>query len=200
MLVKECSWNNIFRSDDAFNKLYPKGIETKATKHWTRLEVAKCAADFLAAQNRVRVLDIGSGVGKFCLAAAQYKPHAVFCGIEQRKYLVDYAIDCSNKLDLPNVSFVHGNFTQLDLGKFDHFYFYNSFYENLDGTDKIDNSIEHSVSLFNYYNRYLYKQLEQRRTGTRIATFHSLEVEIPPSYYVVKTEFEGLLKFWVKAQ
>jgi hypothetical protein len=88
---------------------------------------------------------------------------------------------------------------KIDLGQFDHFYFFNSFYENLDGTDKIDNTIEHSVSLYNYYNRYLYKQLEQRRTGTRIATFHSMEEEIPPCYYVVKTEFEGLLKFWVKA-
>jgi SAM-dependent methyltransferase len=199
MLVQEHGWNKIFKNDDTFNKLYPIGIERKAIKHWSRLEIAKSAAEFLAAQNNVHVLDIGSGVGKFCLAAAHHKPNAVFYGIEQRKYLVDYAIDCGNKLELYNVSFIHGNFTQIDLGQFDHFYFFNSFYENLDGTDKIDNTIEHSVSLYNYYNRYLYKQLEQRRTGTRIATFHSMEEEIPPCYYVVKTEFEGLLKFWVKA-
>jgi SAM-dependent methyltransferase len=199
MLVQEHGWNKIFKNDDTFNKLYPIGIERKAIKHWSRLEIAKSAAEFLAAQNNVHVLDIGSGVGKFCLAAAHHKPNAVFYGIEQRKYLVDYAIDCGNKLELYNVSFIHGNFTQIDLGQFDHFYFFNSFYENLDGTDKIDNTIEHSVSLYNYYNRYLYKQLEQRRTGTRIATFHSMEEEIPPCYYVVKTEFEGLLKCWVKA-
>jgi len=199
MLIKEQEWNRVFNSDEAFNSLYPKEIETKAMKHWTRLKIVRSAADFLAAQNHVHVLDIGSGVGKFCLAAAHYKPNAIFYGIEQRKYLVDHAIDCGNKLGLYNVSFIHGNFTQLDFGQFDHFYFFNSFYENLDGTDKIDHTVEHSAALFNYYNRYLYKQLEQRRTGTRIATFHSLEEEIPPCYYIVRTEFEGLLKFWVKA-
>ncbi|MGZ5245479.1 MAG: methyltransferase, partial [Flavitalea sp.] len=97
-----------------------------------------------------------------------------------------------------NVSFIHGNFTQLDFRQFDSFYFFNSFYENLKGTDKIDSSIEYSLSLFNYYNNYLYKELEQKPNGTRIATYHSLEDEIPPSYYVVKTELNGSLKFWVK--
>jgi len=32
-------------------------------------------------------LDIGSGVGKFCLAGAYYKPSASFFGVEQRKDL-----------------------------------------------------------------------------------------------------------------
>ena len=40
----------------------------------------------------------------------------------------------------------HGNFTQLDFKNFDHFYFYNAFYENLAGTDKIDDSIDYSVN------------------------------------------------------
>jgi cyclopropane fatty-acyl-phospholipid synthase-like methyltransferase len=70
MLVQEHGWNKIFKNDDTFNKLYPIGIERKAIKHWSRLEIAKSAAEFLAAQNNVHVLDIGSGVGKFCLAAA----------------------------------------------------------------------------------------------------------------------------------
>ena len=86
----------------------------------------------------------------------------------------------------------------LDLRNYDHFYFYNSFYENLVGTDKIDDSIDYTSGLYNYYNRYLYKQLEQKPTGTRLATYHSLEDEIPPSYLVVGSEFDNLLKFWIK--
>lgn len=198
MLVQEHGWNRIFTDDEAFNKLYPKHIESKAGKHWTRLEIARCAAEFLASQNDVHVLDIGSGVGKFCIAAAQHRPNSIFYGVEQRKYLVDYAMDCSRKIELYNVLFIHGNFTQLDFSQFDHFYFFNSFYENLEGVDKIDNTIEHSLALYNYYNHYLYKQLAQRRTGTRIATFHSMADAIPPCYRIVKTEFDGFLKLWTK--
>lgn len=191
-------FDQAFKDDLSFNKLYPLDVRSNASKHWTPLEIAGLAAEFLAATKDVHVLDIGSGVGKFCLAAARLNPDAMFYGVEQRKNLVEHAEQCNNKLGLPNACFIHGNFTQLDFRQFDHFYFYNSFYENLEGTDKIDETLEYSLSLFNYYNRYLYKQLEQKPKGTRIATFHSLEGEIPSSYYTVKTYFGGLLKCWIK--
>jgi hypothetical protein len=198
MMLQEQEIDDIFSDDVVFNKLYPPRIQSKASQHWTPIDVAKCAADFLVPEDDVHVLDIGSGVGKFCLVAARHKPNGLFYGIEQRKDLVDYSIDCSKKLDVPNTFFIHGNFTQLDFRQFDHFYFFNSFYENLKGTGKIDYTIEHSLSLYNYYAHYLYRQLEEKPNGTRIATYHSLQDEIPPCYYVVKTEFDGLLKFWVK--
>jgi cyclopropane fatty-acyl-phospholipid synthase-like methyltransferase len=188
----------VFSDESKFENLYPKKINELAHKHWTSLAVAKCAADFLTPQTGTKVLDIGSGVGKFCLTAAHTKPGSLFYGIEQRKDLVDYANKANQLLKLPNVSFIHGNFTQIDLTEFDSFYFYNAFYENIAYSQKIDNDIDYSASLFNYYNRYLYKQLAQMPDGTRIATFHSLEDEIPPCYFVVKTDYEGLLKFWIK--
>lgn len=185
-------------SDAEFDRRYPVNIREKSVRHWTPLKVAHLAADFLAPKKGARVLDIGSGVGKFCMAAAARKPEALFYGVEQRKDLQAHAVDVSRKLNLGNVSFIHGNFTQLDFRAFDHFYFFNSFYENLSGTDKIDDKVEYSASLYHYYNRYLYKLLEPLPEGTRIATYHSLEDEIPPCYYVVKTEMDGLLKLWIK--
>ena len=198
MLIEDQRLRRIFKSDSDFDRLYPLRIQAKADRHWTPLEVARCAASFLVPGNGVHVLDIGSGVGKFCLAAAEHKTHALFYGVEQRKDLVDYANACNNKLDLFNVFFIHCNFTQIDFRQFDHFYFYNSFYENLNGTDKIDHSIDHSLPLYNYYNRYLYKQFESKPRGTRIVTYHSLENEMPPNYHLVNTAFNSLLKFWTK--
>jgi SAM-dependent methyltransferase len=189
---------SLFQDDETFNKIYPLSVRNKATSHWTPLEVANYAAEFLAPEKGVHVLDIGSGIGKFCLAAAHQRPDAMFYGVEQRKDLVQHAIACNKKLELHNVCFIHGNFTQLDFRQFDHFYFFNSFYENLEGTDKIDDTLEYSLSLYNYYNSYLFKQLEQKPKGTRIVTFHSLEGEIPPGYYTVKTYVDGLLKCWIK--
>jgi hypothetical protein len=190
--------DDLLKDDRSFNKLYPPHIRAKAAAHWTPLEIARYAAAFLAPENDVHVLDIGSGAGKFCLAGANQQPNAMFYGIEQRKELIEYASRCNETLKLHNVCFLHGNFTQLDFRQFDHFYFYNSFYENLEGTDKIDNTLEYSLSLYNYYNRYLFNQLDQKPKVTRIATFHSLEGEIPPGYYTVTTYAEGLLKCWIK--
>jgi SAM-dependent methyltransferase len=187
-----------FTSDQQFNQLYPPSIQALARKHWTPLGIARKAASFLAAEKNIRILDIGSGVGKFCLAAAYYKPNAYYYGVEQRKSLTSLSEKAREILSLENASFIHGNFTQLDFKNFDHFYFYNAFYENLTGTDKIDNTIDYSGELFNYYNSYLYRQLEHKPAGTRLATYHSLEEEVPQSYHVVGTEFDNLLKFWIK--
>lgn len=187
-----------FYSDREFNSLYPLSIQALARQHWTPLNIAIKAAHFLAVDDHVRILDIGSGVGKFCLTAAYHTPNALYYGVEQRKTLIKYAEVAKSTLHLENVSFIHGNFTQLDLTRFDHFYFYNAFYENLDGTDKIDESIEYSGELYNYYNRYLFKQLQQKPKGTRLCTLCSLEGEVPPDFRIVHSEIEDLLKFWVK--
>ena len=187
-----------FDSDSHFDQLYPFAIQTLARRHWTPLYVARLAARFLAEDTAAKILDIGSGSGKFCLAAAYYHPRAFFYGVEQRKSLLHHAEIAKEVLGFRNVSFLQANFTQLDFSNYDHFYFYNSFYENLAGTDKIDDSIEYSCELYNYYNRYLLKQLERKPAGTKLVTFHSLGDEIPQSYHEVEVEKHNLLKFWVK--
>ena len=195
---RESNTSERFDSDADFNKIYPQPIQALAARHWTPLQVARKAANFLSDKNSVRILDIGSGVGKFCLSAAFYEPAALFYGVEQRRNLVSYAESAREILHLENVSFIHGNFTQLDFKNYDHFYFYNSFYENLVGTNKIDESIDYSAELFNYYNLYLFKQLVQKPVGTRLVTFHSLEDEVPAGYQMVRSEMKDLLKFWIK--
>ena len=189
-----------FISDDQFNKIYSPEIQQLAKRHWTPLGVAALASHFLATEKGARILDIGSGAGKFCLAAAYYQPQARFYGVEQRADLIEHALDANALLELENVTFIHRNLTALPLDEFDHFYFFNSFFENLAGQDKIDDNVEYSVDLYNLYTRYLYKQLKQKPAGTRIATYHSLEDEIPAGYHVVGTELNDLLKFWVKVE
>ncbi|MBS1666404.1 MAG: methyltransferase domain-containing protein [Bacteroidetes bacterium] len=198
LLEKRNHTERWFSSDAQFNQLYPASIQLLAQRHWTPLVVARRAAHFLAAEGNVRILDIGSGVGKFCLAAARYEPNASYYGIEQRKHLINHAEAAKQALGYENVFFMNGNFTQIDFRKYDHFYFYNSFYENITGTNKIDDSIDYSPELYNYYNRYLFKQLEQKPAGTRLAAFHSLEDEMPPGYHIVGSEMNELLKFWIK--
>jgi SAM-dependent methyltransferase len=187
-----------FADDLNFNTLYPLPIRSVAEKHWTPIEVAMKAAAFLAISPEEKVLDIGSGSGKFCLTAAHFHPLINFYGIEQRPDLVNLCNNLKEKLKLTNVSFICDNIINLEFKNYDHFYFYNSFYENIEGTQKIDYNVAYSERLYDAYNRYLYRQLKRKPSGTRLVTYHSFGSEIPKEYEVVQTAYEDYLKFWIK--
>lgn len=189
---------NWFASDSIFNSLYPKEIQDVAEKHWTPLIVAQKAADFLSASPGTRILDIGSGSGKFCLAAAHQHPLNLYYGVEQRKNLVALSETIAHKFQLKNVYFICDNINNIDFSNYDHFYFYNSFYENMKGTQKIDSNVIYSEELYHYYNRYVYKELNKKPSGTRLVTYHSFANEVPPHYEIVQTDYNEYLKFWIK--
>ena len=113
---------NWFETDEKFNQMYPPFIRELASMHWTPLKITRRVIQFLASGGYTKILDIGSGVGKFCLAAARCRPYAQIYGIEQRENLVEYANQAKNMLGFSNVSFHCGNFTQLNLKLYDHFY------------------------------------------------------------------------------
>ncbi|MDE3252964.1 MAG: class I SAM-dependent methyltransferase [Bacteroidota bacterium] len=192
------SIQNYFQSDLQFHQLFPDTINDQASMHWTPLHIARKAAAFLAADKNATILDIGSGTGKFCLAAGYYQPDNRWVGIEQRADMVHYAEIARQHCRLPNVSFLHANLTETDLSRYDHFYFFNAFYENISEGFRIDDNLDYSQELYYRYNRYLYRALEKKPPGTRLATFHSTEAEIPADYHVVATSDDATLKCWIK--
>ncbi|HPZ86867.1 MAG TPA: methyltransferase domain-containing protein [Flavihumibacter sp.] len=187
-----------FESDASFNSLYPDTISQHARRHWTPLKVAKIAADFLRSGSGNKVLDIGSGAGKFCLTAAWFHPDTLYYGIEQRAWLVEAANLLRDQLAIPNVQFDAGNIKDLNLQQYDHFYFYNAFYENLAEAERIDDEIGCSTALYEQYSYHLYKQFRQCPAGTRLVTYHSLESEIPAEFHLVHTHINDYLKCWIK--
>jgi SAM-dependent methyltransferase len=190
--------NPFFTSDTAFNQLYAPGIRALSHSHWTGLEVARKSAAYLAAEKKTKILDIGSGVGKFCLAAAYYFPASFFYGVEQRQSLIDSAEAAKAKLGFANVSFIHENFTKLNFKQYDHFYFYNAFYENLTDAKKIDTVVEYSKELYDFYTFNMYRQLEKMPAGTKLVTYHVAGDEWPRGYHIVGTDMDDDLNFLVK--
>jgi hypothetical protein len=189
---------SLFSNDAAFDWMYPEHFQLLSLKHWTPLVNARKAAEFLAAPG-ARVLDIGSGIGKFCLAAAYAFPETHFYGVEQRHELVYHAEEAKNYTQLCNVNFIHANITQVNFKEFDHFYFYNPFYENIDPNNQIDDSIEISESLYAYYTQYLFTALDEKPAGARLVTFHISGKEVSPDYKLVSIANDGLMKMWIKA-
>jgi hypothetical protein len=186
-----------FRNDADFDWLYPEHFQLMSQKQWTPLHIAKRAAEYLNVKG-AKILDIGSGIGKFCLTAAHHYPDSHFFGVEQRHELVHYAKITKKYLALENASFINANITQVNFNEFDHFYFYNSFYENIDRENAIDDTIETSYSLYEYYTRYLQSVLKNKPSGTRVVTFQSLGEILPDSYKLVDLSFLTLLRLWVK--
>lgn len=183
-----------FTDDDQFNRLYPPLIQKLADHHWTPLQVAKDTADFLVPENGVKVLDIGSRAGKFCWSASNYKPAVLFYVIEQRIEMIGCSREIKSRLALNNLSFMHGNFAQ-----FDHYYFYNSFYENIAGTEKMDDAIGYSLPLYNYYNSPLFNQWEIMPFDIRVATYPTCHSQMSPWYHLAETRMYKLLNFWIKS-
>jgi len=187
-----------FHSERQLQILYPRTIQLLADKHWTPLPVTNLVVQFLAIQKGARVLDIGSGVGKFCLAGAYLKPEATFYGFEQRKHLVAHAEKARVILGLKNVRFFHQNIIQMDFSHFDHFYFFNSFYENLADTEKIDDTVQCNPELYDLYHSVLLQKLKAMPTGTRLVTFHCFEGMTSAGYQLMEEHIGLLLRFWMK--
>jgi len=194
-VLTEQAW---YINDAAFDSLYPERIQQLSREHWTPMTIARKSAKFLASEPGKKILDIGSGVGKFCLIGGHFFPEVSFYGVEQREELYQFAMSAKGRTGAKNVNFIHRNFTKLNFAEYDHFYFYNAFFEHLTSDGHIDQQTEYSTILYYYYSQQLFKELDAKPSGTRLVTFHSLEDEVPPSYQLVDATVDLLLKMWVK--
>jgi len=195
MLINQVE--NPFFSDAVFDKLYPIYIRRLSERHWTPLHIAFMAARFLAPGESSRVIDIGAGVGKFCIAGKYHSP-GKFTGIEQRKNFVRIGNKVIGQLGLSGVELVCGNFTDLDITAYTGIYFFNSFHENIAIDDSLDDKIERSSELYQLYTTHLYNQLEKMPVSTRLATYWLSANEIPGCYKLRESHFDDLLKLWEK--
>jgi SAM-dependent methyltransferase len=189
---------NIHVTDHEFNGIYTERMRRLAERHWTPLPVAKQVAEYMVTKPGTHVLDIGSGVGKFCLiGAARTEGH--FTGVEQREELVDLSSALAQHYGLRNARFIHANITSVKFSNYDAFYFYNAFHENITDQEQIDDSIIGNERFYNIYSKYVAEQLASLRAGTRLATYWSPQRIVPQQYKLRYTSDSGLVQFWEKA-
>lgn len=190
--------SNYYLNDTVFDSFFPEKLRKISKIHWTPLAISKKAGSFLAPTPGSKILDIGSGVGKFCITAAHFFPDSEFHGVEQREDLHNVALQAQQRSGVNNVQFIHGNFTQLNLDIYDSIYFYNSFAENLINVARIDESVDYSPGLYTYYSNYLCRALDNKPIGTRLVTYHGYEHEIPMGYKMVDQDERKPLKMWIR--
>jgi SAM-dependent methyltransferase len=183
--------------DNVFDAIYSNGLKEVAEIHFSPIEVAKKAAQYLVQKMGDRILDIGSGAGKFCMIGSVFTD-GFFTGVEQRKHLHELAKSISEIHNLSNVAFIHANIMDISFTDFDGFYCFNPFYENINPSGKMDDLVELKRTLYDDYSSHVKAQLESKPLGTKLVTYFSYLTEIPDSYRLQFSDFEGKLKMWEK--
>jgi predicted RNA methylase len=188
---------NIPVDDSDFDTIYPLKMRALAPFHFTPVAIARVVAQYLVDKPNTRVLDIGSGSGKFCMVGSVCTD-GFFTGIEHRKTLVSLANRLAKRYELTNLEFINANITSIDFTNYEAFYFFNPFFENLRPDDKIDDTVELSRHFFHTYAIYVKEQLEKMPINTKLATYYSFLEEVPDSFQLQAIEMEGKLKMWLK--
>ena len=122
-LIKECFQNKETISYGRFDQIFDQRVRKVSSVHWTPVEVVLSILELLNLNEGAKVLDVGSGSGKFCLVGA-LNSTASFFGVEQRQSLVKMANQLAAAFDLDNASFIYGNAVQLDWSDYDVIYLF----------------------------------------------------------------------------
>ena len=188
-------WSSL--ADDRFDEIFPPGLRKLSSVFWTPVAIAARAAKLLVNRPGTRVLDIGCGTGKFCLIAAALTD-GYFTGIEHRKDLAQTAKDAVAKHKITNIEIIQGNITEYSFSKYDAFYLFNPFEENIINGLKIKGAASCSADLYVKYVRYVASELAAMPLGTRVVTYAGFTLEVPRCYECEQAAFGGKLKLWIK--
>jgi SAM-dependent methyltransferase len=186
--------------DKTFSRALSPKYRAMSIVHWSPAEACRAAAKLLKTRASDRVLDVGSGVGKFCvLAALSHRGH--FYGVEQRRDLVDEAESVARHFEAERASFIHSDAFELDWSSFDAFYFYNPFGElRFDMTRRIDNAVTYDPAKHRQSVESVRDKLAAMPAGTRVVLHHGFGGRLPDKYEQTAVEplEDGDLELWVK--
>lgn len=189
-------------SDRIFDGLFPEPVRRVSSRFWTPINVARKAAHLLA-EGDGPVLDVGAGVGKFCIIGA-LTTNAEFHGLEHRKELVSIANAVIDVLGLSERAHVlHGTLHDVDWSRYSSFYFCNPFEENIfPDARRFDEKVPLSKTRFHEDTARVERELDAAPVGTRVVTFHGLGGRVPATYRLMpdKTRGNPLMRMWIKVE
>lgn len=185
-------------ADGEFDRVYPERVRRLSARFWTPVAVAVRAAALLVDGGASRVLDVGAGVGKFCIVGALVTG-ASFTGVEERADRVAAARRAVAAFRVSSVTLVHGRMERVAFDSYDGFYFFNPFAEVLEPGLAGARGREAATRYWRDVSR-AQAALVTARPGARLVTYHGFGGLVPPGYRLVAREASatGPLECWEK--
>ena len=185
--------------DETFDALLSEQAQKKSVSYWSPVAAAQQASRLFHDAGAQRILDVGSGSGKFVTIASLTLERRVW-GLERRGNLVRESRQLAQDLGA-EVVIIEGALEAVEPRRFDGFYFFNPFGEYVaDDADRYDAQFPRSFEAYVNDARRVERWLRAAPLGTALITHHGLGGRIPGSYEVRHTERfgKGLMRLWVK--
>lgn len=188
-------------SDASFDRVIPSPWRASSDRYWTPVAVARRTVEWFVEHGGRRVLDVGSGIGKFCLVGAAASD-LDFVGIEQRPHLVEAANALARELGLDaRARFVRATLDTFDVEGFDCLYLYNPFAENLYAPDSwLDSTVALNTDRFRADIRTVERILLGAPMGTKLITYFGFGGRVPNGFVPLRVAMIGddTIRLWEK--
>jgi SAM-dependent methyltransferase len=177
--------------DETFDQFLPEAMRRLSRQHWTPLAVVARAAQWLDECNVRTVVDIGSGAGKFCVAAA-LAGRCHLTGLEHRAELVAASRELARTFEAQDrTSFIHGALGEVPLPRADAYYLYNPFEENLvPPSERIDAGAELGAERSRRDIAAVKTLLASSAAGTYVVVYAGFGGCLPAAYRRIRIDRE----------
>jgi predicted RNA methylase len=197
-LIRAGGWPH----DELFDRFLPPRLRLASGVFWTPLVVAARTAAWFAEAGIATVVDIGSGAGKFCVAAA-LGGTCRFIGLEHRQRLVTAADRLARLFQVDDrVQFVAGLLDPHRAPVADAYYLYNPFAENRFGPEsQLDADVELGEECFHRDVTATEELLRRAARGTYVVTYNGFGGRVPDSYEKIRVDrtLPNMLRMFRKA-
>jgi len=185
--------------DKEFDRFLHSEARAYSKTYWTPIAVARRAAELLVEGPQTRILDVGSGAGKFCLIAA-LTTKAHYTGIEKNSKLVTMAKTMAQRCGLSHVSFICGDALAADWRQWNAYYLFNPFAAAFESNTKSIHAHAIAGDRHTAMVNLAMDKLEQTPSGTKAAIYWGMGDHLPPSWAHDYSEpfGSGSLELWIK--
>lgn len=186
-------------TDEAFDNLLPPWARTLSVTHWTPAAVARRAAQWMVVRPGAPILDVGSGVGKFCILGA-LSTVGCFTGVEQRPRLVELARQLVDRAAVPRCRFIQADAAEVEWGAYEGIYLYNPFAERILNDSRQDDDIAYAPDEFRRYVLWVEQAIAALPSHARVVTYHGFGGRMPRGWRRERVSAYGpnKLELWTK--
>lgn len=189
-------------ANDAFDRFLPEALRDVSHKYWTPVPVIRRAATWLRETHVADVVDIGSGAGKFCVAAALLT-RCRFIGLEHRASLVDASRSLAGTFEVADrVTFIRGELAQTTNLAAAAYYFFNPFGDYSFESERFS---EPGLAFTSETHKRdivaVHALLSSAPDGTFLITYNGFGGKVPATYLQLDVidRLPGTLRLWRKA-